>query len=481
MMQRPCLSLHASASGEPLPEYWPELPAPEPVRAWWIPWPVAVLIAPLLWLFPKWLGPHFTAVRWPGVILGHLFWTSYGIGCIALGEYAPRYGWVAWFTGQMPGQQDWSPWPVPTVSVIFRSPLALLGRAIIQNVEEWQVLVLGAALIVGLHLALLAAMTILIMPWITLGEPLRKLVARSVKLTLWATGSLVLFGLAWQAVALLPETVLEPLHRYEVQAFMIAAYGTWFIWMWMRSGARSPLPADGPAWTRRAPACESCGYTLTGLKPQDRCPECAAPVAESLPDCRRPTAFQSARDVARRAAGFWTTAYAVMTDRDFFRQMAIHRAHEQARWFAWLICWLEVVIVAGLAIPIVLLEPGDLTPGNLLVGLPVFGLVAGGIMVGLIGLIAHAPRRPLLHAVTVVSYWSIWLVVITIAAMLTVSVLSLMARPDWLRGHVSLGMLGRVPWAVLFDLLLCLPAMFLLLIAVWRLSRALRDTRFASA
>ena len=53
-----------AAASNALPEYWPAGPTVEPVRAWWIPWPIAIVLLPLLWLMPKRMGPHFAAVRW---------------------------------------------------------------------------------------------------------------------------------------------------------------------------------------------------------------------------------------------------------------------------------------------------------------------------------------------------------------------------------------------------------------------------------
>ena len=53
-----------------------------------------------------------------------------------------------------------------------------------------------------------------------------------------------------------------------------------------RSPADLPKPHD--------PWCEFCGYNLTGIDTEKRCPECGKPIAESLsPDARPPTPWES--------------------------------------------------------------------------------------------------------------------------------------------------------------------------------------------
>lgn len=70
--------------------------------------------------------------------------------------------------------------------------------------------------------------------------------------------------------------------------------------------------------------CERCGYLLNGLPPDNACPECGLPVAESTSASpRRPTAWESGRDHA--AGRFQATAIAVfLHPRRFFRTMTAH-------------------------------------------------------------------------------------------------------------------------------------------------------------
>jgi hypothetical protein len=57
----------------------------------------------------------------------------------------------------------------------------------------------------------------------------------------------------------------------------------WLLWSLLRSvGIRR-----NPAAAERPPTCETCGYNLTGLSMDGRCPECGTAVADSLGDDHR--------------------------------------------------------------------------------------------------------------------------------------------------------------------------------------------------
>src|SRR6266571_4722751 len=51
--------------------------------------------------------------------------------------------------------------------------------------------------------------------------------------------------------------------------------------------------------------CEKCGYIIDGIPTDSLCPECAMPIAESLPEKRRPPMWEQP-DV-RAGVRFWTT------------------------------------------------------------------------------------------------------------------------------------------------------------------------------
>src|SRR5687767_11875153 len=67
--------------------------------------------------------------------------------------------------------------------------------------------------------------------------------------------------------------------------------------------------------------CEGCGYILTGLPPDSRCPECSKPIAESHPSLRSRPPWE--RDGAGRWSRFWsTTATVIFQPTRFFRSLA---------------------------------------------------------------------------------------------------------------------------------------------------------------
>jgi len=290
---------------EPLPEYLPIESRRPLARPWWIPWPVAIVLAPLLWLLPKRMGPHFAAVRWPGAIIGNLIYVIYGVSCIVLAEKAPRYSWIAYALGESPGQAPDHPLPAPTVSQIARSPLAAALTA-------WEVDSGGellAQILVGTsaYILLVLVLSLLLMRAASAGEKRRYCFARCVKMTLWSMTSILLLGLALNAIELAnpsPEMTgwdqvmrtisravgisgAEPGTHDDYWFWAIGIYGVVFLWIWIRAAWRYPGTTEGPAWPPRRPTCGKCQYLLTGLTPQDRCPECGKPVAESIGPKRR--------------------------------------------------------------------------------------------------------------------------------------------------------------------------------------------------
>lgn len=333
-----------SAVSDPLPEFWPPAAPPVVAQAWWIPWPLAVILVPLLWLMPRRMGPHFAAVRWPGVLLAHVFWTAYGIGCIALAYWAPHYGWVAWLTGRSPGQADPSLWPPPGAWDIFRAPLALEVIWLSETLQDIARYVLAWGVFVGCELAV-AATGLLLMPFVAAGEPVRRLMARCVKMTFWATPSCVVLGLVLQAVAL-TEWLDE--EKWMVAGQLSCVYVLWLLWIWGRSAQRYWGPAAGPAWESRRPRCEECGYVLTGLTAKDHCPECARPAADSLPARRGPTPFAAARGL-RRVPAFFKTAVLVFLRRNYCDRLALRGGQELARRYAVWMCLLATGLTTAAA------------------------------------------------------------------------------------------------------------------------------------
>lgn len=82
----------------------------------------------------------------------------------------------------------------------------------------------------------------------------------------------------------------------------------WLLWGLLRGvGVSRDVPPIA-----RPPTCEVCGYNLTTISLQSKCPECGEPVLASLgPDNRVGTVWQRRREVGRRLA-WWACASAVL-------------------------------------------------------------------------------------------------------------------------------------------------------------------------
>jgi hypothetical protein len=70
-------------------------------------------------------------------------------------------------------------------------------------------------------------------------------------------------------------------YRDAITGLAFMAAGIWWLWVQLRAvGARRRvLPIARPP---RPPTCETCGYNLTSLAMEARCPECGAPVRDSI-------------------------------------------------------------------------------------------------------------------------------------------------------------------------------------------------------
>lgn len=75
---------------------------------------------------------------------------------------------------------------------------------------------------------------------------------------------------------------------------------------------RAPDPA--------ALLCETCGYPLDGLPPAGVCPECATPIARSMPDARPGSPWQQRAGVGSLLATWWLL---VIRPRSAWKRIAI--------------------------------------------------------------------------------------------------------------------------------------------------------------
>ncbi len=391
-------------------------------------------------------------------------------------------------TGECPGQTETSLWLAPTFSQIVRSPLALPACYISEGIGSLEELVLGIGAVLSGEVALLVAAALL-MPYAAAGERTPRLLGRCVRLTLWATTSLVVLGLAEQAIELFVHS-----HRLvgNLQALAIALYVAWLVWMWMRSAARYLGAAEGPGWEPRWPRCEACGYRLTGLTAADRCPECGLPVAQSLPDSRRPPAFALAQSRLQRIPAFLRTFAGVLFDRRFFRRLAIDGGHPAARRFAVWVCVLVVPVtfVSAWAVATALGVadwPPDLDDVREFAcdaALPwAVSVPALLCLLGLLGLTGTLiGPRPMARSATVVWHWSAWVLPVVLSSALGLVCCGWLLDTDshYLSTPVNLLAFGRVDLAAIFAAACLVIPLLMLTVAFVRLWQATRQTRFAS-
>src|SRR5947207_10690989 len=79
--------------------------------------------------------------------------------------------------------------------------------------------------------------------------------------------------------------------------------------------------------------CEGCGYVVSGLPIEGRCPECGKPISESLGSQRIVPEWE--RPEHRPVTAFFATSWrALFTPTQFYRSLATRRDVSRAVWFA---------------------------------------------------------------------------------------------------------------------------------------------------
>ena len=296
----------AAGRGAPqVPETCPVLrtDTPEPAKA------LPLLLIPVgmvgLWLMPARWGKRVAASGWPAAIVAFVSAMIIGgslvIWTVVQGSpFSPPPPWMCWDQAQ-----SWR--PTATLSEEIRAPFGavvlLAARPDVVYAYEHGVV----ALILGIVAVGVLLLSALIMPLAAAGEPLYRLWGRCVRTTLWSGTFAIPLGVLW-LMAPLPlhlagidvvavdqlfdrMQVVEPSPgtqhpENKVAAYVVAGGGILFICWWLLVLARSCRsyggPPEGPAWQAARPRCRKCGYILSGLAMDGRCPECGTPVAKSM-------------------------------------------------------------------------------------------------------------------------------------------------------------------------------------------------------
>ena len=202
--------------------------------------------------------------------------------------------------------------------------------------------------------------------------------------------------------------------------FMLAS---WVLWGMLR-GVGAPRDVKRIV---RPPTCESCGYNLTSMEMNARCPECGIVVADSLgSDVRPGTDWQRRCAMGRRAAWWRCTMAAVSKPRVLGRQIQLTTGVSDHRSFVAPHLPLLFLIAAGaFSVMLVLTLPANarqnmgldlhlfvgiaIIVGTLMPCLTILGQCVSALLVG--GLLSHRYKRNLLGgAIQMSSYLSGYLV-----------------------------------------------------------------------
>lgn len=464
----------------------PESRAPtagRPVTASGLHWLLALPAAPLVWFFPRWIGPNLAASTWRSAYAAHLFGLLFAMG----------------FTmGQLIGARD------PRSAALFGSlsPIEELRRAAAAVVVLFQGFVGEArrnpadavAICLGVligHAAIWIAATAFL-PFFAAGERRLALYLRTVKLLLWSTLLLIPLGMLSPRVIVYMESRDMPFTAFA----MLLLWALWSLSVIVRLGARYPGPAEGPRWDDMPISCESCGYTLANQPLIGRCPECASSVESSLPERRARTRLATASFGAYVPA-FFATWRAAAFRRDFAKQIRVWSDERAARRFAVGVATLVGLIVGfgGLILGSTLWSDNQLPmpgrePSHKYVEFAATGVIA--FVIGfatvpawmmLMGLIAcRAGFTESLRRGIVICYASAiapLIAVLGVFGTLTSYWVSTWYRPR--PSAIYIPEFGAIDKVAIVACILHAPVAIGLLLSLLRTRRMLRETRYANA
>lgn len=453
------------APAEPvLPERWPDgaeaAPAVAKPIAWWsLPWMV-----PLSILRPAYVGARVARTSASVVALVHILSLATAVCAVVVLLALSRKH-------------------VVSDVVMDRLPLgeqvrAALVLALEDSIRVGNVLgllgpILAAPLL--LHVAgwLLAW---LLTPILGTGSTAGAKIGSAIRRFFWSTHLFACLSTAWLVGALYSDVtlreLLQPSSPVGQGAVVALAATAWWLWL-LRLGAREVADTNGPAPESR-PLCEHCGYGITGLPESGRCPECATPVAASLPHHRDLPSPPPAR--VRGVAFVALLRAALYQPRTFFRRLRVHHQQRRAIRFSLLLA----VVAAGLLTlsrVALMANAGELFGRDWVPGRELVLWAAGtflsvqGLFVALAWLGSQLGWRDTHRAVTVAAYACVW----------ALPAVVIVATRPWLLdvAGTAVGLDEGTRWLVGQMMLIVAGASAL--IVVWQFRRGLKLTRFANA
>ncbi len=353
---------HDDRSGDMVPAHWPPSEPPPAVHAArpvsWLLMPLAV---PGVFLCPTRIGPRLSQSTWTKAVAVHLL-SLLLAGMVALAADVVIHRNGSGVRHSQPiryYQFEHIGWARLTPAEWLRLPFALSLTTLFDASENLDAkpYVITA---VSLHAAVWLA-AVLVMPLLATGERLRLLFARCCRLTLWSSVIIPAAVLFYSGVQVMVEGDLgawtEGVTRFvpgagAKLALTLLIFMPWWFSVLCRLAARYAGSTDGPGWQPAAPRCVGCGYSMVGLSPSGRCPECGRAVAESLPTVRVQPPWFTAAGRWDRCRAYWATARAVIGDREFFRTLPVRRpTRDAARFAVWTCIAAGVILTVGVAAP----------------------------------------------------------------------------------------------------------------------------------